>query len=193
MSDQSACPDSGRHCVVPDTMLALIRLLKTFLRAARLPTLDPHATCVTQWRVLPGDIDAFGHMNNGRYQSLMDIARVDFLLRCDLVRGVVRNRWVAPVGQAHIHYRRSLKPFERFELHTRIVHWDERWFYFQHDFYRARDPGRPVCTAYVTTLFMGREGVVGTDVVVPALAGRALAPPPLGPDVRAIFRLDAAA
>ncbi|MBL0093819.1 MAG: thioesterase family protein, partial [Piscinibacter sp.] len=82
---------------------------------------------------------------------------------------------------------------ERFELHTRIVHWDERWFYFQHDFYRARDPGRPVCTAYVTTLFMGRQGVVGTDVVVPALAGRALAPPPLGPDVRAIFRLDAAA
>ena len=91
MSDQSACPDSGRHCVVPDTMLALIRLLKTFLRAARLPTLDPHATCVTQWRVLPGDIDAFGHMNNGRYQSLMDIARVDFLLRCDLFRGVVQS------------------------------------------------------------------------------------------------------
>lgn len=176
-----------------ETMLNILRLLKTFVRAARLPTLDPHATCVTRWRVLPGDIDAFGHMNNGRYQSLMDIARIDFLLRCDLFRGVVRNRWVAPVGQAHIHYRRSLKPFERFELHTRIVHWDERWFYFQHEFYRSSDPGRPVCTAYVTTLFMGRKGVVGTDEVVPALAGRPLAPPPLGPDVRAIFRLDAAA
>jgi len=187
------CPDPGRRCVVPDTMLALIRLLKTFFRAARLPTLDPHATCVTRWRVLPGDIDAFGHMNNGRYQSLMDIARIDFLLRCDLFRGVVRNRWVAPVGQAHIHYRRSLKPFERFDLHTRIVHWDERWFYFQHDFYRARELDRPVCTAYVTTLFMGRKGVVGTDEVVPALAGRPLVPPRPDEAAREAFRLSVVA
>lgn len=160
-----------------ETMLNILRLLKTFVRAARLPTLHPHDTCVTHWRVLPGDIDAFGHMNNARYQSLMDIARVDFLLRCDLFRGVLRNRWIVPVGEVQLNYRRPLRPFERFELHTRIEHWDERWFHFRQEFYRAGDRDRPVCSARVTTLFKGRQGVVGTETVVRELAGRPLAPP----------------
>ena len=168
-------------------MLAILRLLKTFVRAARLPTLHPHETCITHWRVLPGDIDAFGHMNNARYPVLMDIARVDFLLRCGLFRGVVRRRWAVPVGSLHLRFRRSLKPFERFELHTRLLHWDERWFYFRHDFYRLADRSQPVCTAHVSTLFLGRQGAVGTDVVVPALAGRPLAPPSGAEEVRHVF------
>lgn len=170
-------------------MLATFRLLKTFARAARLPSLHPHDTCVTHWRVLPGDIDAFGHMNNARYPVLMDIARIDFLLRCGLFRGVLRERWAVPVGSVHLRFRRSLRPFERFELHTRLLHWDERWFYFRQEFRRPGEDIQPVCVAHVSTLFKGRQGVVGTDVVVPALAGRALEPPPMGEEVRAALGL----
>jgi len=119
---------------------------------------------------------------------LMDIARVDFLLRCGLFRGVLRERWAVPVGSVHLRFRRSLKPFECFELHTRLLHWDERWFYFRQEFFRVADPSQPVCTAHVSTLFLGRGGAVGTDVVVPALAGRALVPPPLDEEASAMLQ-----
>lgn len=170
-------------------MLAPLRLLKLFARRRGTPPRDPLDTCVTHWRVLPGDIDAFGHLNNARYQSFMDLARVDFLLQCGLFKGVLRKRWMVPVGMSSVSYRKSLKPFERFELHTRLVHWDERWFYFQQDFYRHGDLSRPVATGHVKTLFMGRRGVASTEEVIAATAGRPLQAPALTDALRAVFQL----
>ena len=170
-------------------MLSLLRLFKTFARQPGCKSLQAFDTVVTHWRVWPGDIDAFGHMTNARYQTLMDLARVDFLLRCKLFKGVLRRRWTVPVGLVNLHFRKALKPFESFEIHTRIVHWDERWFYFQQDFYRAGDAARPVATGYVKTLFAGRQGAVPTAEVVPALAGRYMIPPDMPAELCEAFQI----
>ncbi len=169
-------------------MLPLLRLLKTLAGPIGADRQDPTSTCVTHWRVWPNDLDAFGHMNNGRYQVLMDLGRIHFLRRCDLMRGVVRNRWAVPVGEVHMAYRKPLRPLERYALHTRILHWDERWFYFRQDFLRSADLSRPVATGHVKTLFVGRGGAVPTATVVRELAGRELAAPPLTAEVIELFR-----
>jgi acyl-CoA thioesterase FadM len=171
-------------------MISLLRFLDTLLRPPPGPVLQPGDTTVTRWRVLPGDIDVFGHMNNSRYLVFMDLGRIDFLRRCDLFKGVLRNRWAVPVGGAHMDFRKSLKPFARFELHTRLLYWDERWFYFRQSFHRPGEMARPVCTGHVKTLFLGRQGPVGTARVIEELAGRPLAQPPLTDEVRSIFLLD---
>lgn len=170
-------------------MLSLLRFAHTLVRPLPGPRLEPDMPTVTHWRVLPGDIDVFGHMNNSRYLILMDLARIDFLRRCDLLRGVLKNRWAVPIGAAHMDFRKSLKPFERFELQTRLLHWDERWFYFRHDFHRRGELERPVATGHVKTLFVGRQGVVASDTVVAELAGRPLAAPPLSEEVQRVFAL----
>jgi Acyl-ACP thioesterase len=63
-----------------------IRLLKTLSTAARKGSRDgapgpnadnPHAETLTRWRVMPADLDLFGHMNNSRYLMLMEFARLD--------------------------------------------------------------------------------------------------------------------
>ena len=152
---------------------------------------DPYATHVTRWRVLPTEIDAFGHMNNGRYQAMMDLARIDYLLRCGYFTTVVRRRWAVPVGAVRIDYRASLKPLSRYELHTRVVHWDDRWFYFRHDFFRADRPDRPACTAFVSTLFRGRGGSVPTAEVIRAFTGGELAAPDLPEELHEALRVGA--
>jgi acyl-CoA thioesterase FadM len=169
-------------------VLPLLRLLKTLAGPIGPHRQDPSATCVTHWRVWPNDVDAFGHMNNGRYQVLMDLGRIHFLRQCNLMRGVVRNRWVVPVGEVHMAYRKPLRPFEGYALHTRILHWDERWFYFRQDFFRRADPSRCVATGHVKTIFVGRGGAVPTATVVRELAGRELAAPPLTTEVSELFR-----
>lgn len=170
--------------------MPLLRLLKTLAGPLGPHRQEPLSTCVTPWRVWPNDVDVFGHMNNGRYQVIMDLGRIHFLRRCNLMRGVVRNRWAVPVGEVHMAYRKPLKPFERYALHTRLLHWDERWFYFRQEFFRAADAARPVATGHVKTLFVGRGGAVPTATVVRELAGRDLVAPALTAEGREFFRLE---
>ncbi|QQR74005.1 MAG: acyl-CoA thioesterase [Holophagales bacterium] len=189
-------PVQPRAAALQDETIAmklLFRLFGVLAGPTSRPPQEPGDTCITRWRVLPSDVDLFGHMNNSRYQAIMDLGRIDYLRRCDLLKGVVRNRWIAPVGSAHLQFRKQLAPLERYELHTTLMHWDERWFYFRQQFFRRGDRVRPVCTGYVTTLFVGREGPVPTAHVVPELSGRELAPPPLTDELRYAFHLEMSA
>ena len=59
-----------------------LRLLVIWLRTAFRPRQHPFIPTVTHFRVRPWEIDVFGHMNNGRYLQIMDLARVDWMRRC---------------------------------------------------------------------------------------------------------------
>ena len=110
------------------------RLIKTLATSPFKERVSPLDTVVTQWRVLPGDLDVFGHMNNGRYNMVMDIARLDFIARLGMLGRVWKHRWIVPVGSAQLDFRRALKPFARYDIHTRLCYWDEHWFYFKQEF-----------------------------------------------------------
>ena len=85
-------------------------------------------------RVLPNDLDLNMHLNNGRYLTIMDLGRIDLIVRAGLLPSLIRNRWLPVIGGTLIRYRFSLRPFERFDLTTRIVGWDEKWFQIEQKF-----------------------------------------------------------
>jgi acyl-CoA thioesterase FadM len=85
-------------------------------------------------RVLPTDLDLNLHLNNGRYLTIMDLGRIDLIVRAGLLPTLIRNRWVPVIGGTLIRYRFSLRLFERFDLITRIVGWDEKWFHVEQKF-----------------------------------------------------------
>ena len=85
-------------------------------------------------RVWPNDIDLNLHMNNGRYLSVMDFARTHLLARAGLLEHIIRSRWQPLVGAVWITYRRSLPLFATFTISSRLVCWDERWFYLEQTF-----------------------------------------------------------
>lgn len=85
-------------------------------------------------RVGPNDIDLNLHMNNARYLSLMDYARIHLLARTRILEHLVRSRWQPLVGAVWVTYRRSLPLFTVFTLGSRLVCWDQRWFYIEHTF-----------------------------------------------------------
>jgi len=84
--------------------------------------------------VLPNDIDINFHMNNARYLSIMDYARTHLLARTKLLEHIIHSRWQPLVGAVWITYRRSLPLFSAFQLTSRLVCWDERWFYIEQTF-----------------------------------------------------------
>ena len=173
-----------------------IRLLKTLTTAAwkgsrdgapRPTADDPHAETLTRWRVMPADLDLFGHMNNGRYLMLMDFARIDYLAQMGLLGAAFRYRWTVPVGTAQVNYYRPLKPFEKFEIGTQVLSWNHRWFYMRQTFRTLGRPVRTVATAYVKTIFLSPSGQVAPTDVVRMAIGYDVEAPAMSADLWARF------
>ena len=99
-----------------------------------LPVLGLLETETLTMRVWPSGIDFNFHLNNGRYLSVMDYGRVHMLARSGVLRAMLRARWTPLVGAAWVTYRRSLPLWARYTLATRMVCWDERWFYIEQTF-----------------------------------------------------------
>jgi acyl-CoA thioesterase FadM len=81
-------------------------------------------------RIWPFDLDTFGHLNNGRFLTLMDNGRFGWQVRTRLLKPSILHRWRPVIAAVSIRFRRELKPFQRCTLHTQLLHWDERSFYF---------------------------------------------------------------
>lgn len=101
-----------------------LRLLATILSAFFRPRLrPPDDVSRMSFRVWPHDLDVSMHMNNGRYLGIMDLGRLDIILRSGLWRAVLRHRWTPVLDAAVIRYRRELRAFRAFRLETRILSW----------------------------------------------------------------------
>jgi acyl-CoA thioesterase FadM len=85
-------------------------------------------------RVWPNDIDINLHMNNARYLNIMDYARTHLLARTRLLEHILHARWMPLVGAVWMTYRRSLPLFSGFWLSSRLLCWDDRWFYIEQTF-----------------------------------------------------------
>lgn len=117
--------------------------------------LTPWDTAVTPFRVAPTDLDVLGHMNNGRFATLMDLGRADLMRRSGMSARARRLGWYAVVAGQSITYRRSLTLGQRFELHTRVLGVDENWLYMDQRFTRG---DTTVAHAIVRARFLTRAG-----------------------------------
>ncbi len=93
----------------------------------------------SRFRVLPHDLDAFGHMNNGRYLQIMDVARTEWMLQTGVADVIRQHRWAPILGGGVIRYRHSLTLLQQYRVRTRLLGWDQRWFYLEHCFADGRE------------------------------------------------------
>ena len=137
----------------------------------RLGVLDEDRMRMHVW---PNDIDLNLHLNNARYLSIMDYARTHMLARTRLLERIISSRWQPLVGAVWITYRRSLPLFSSFWLTSRLVCWDERWFYIEQTF-----TGREGLAAvgWVKGALRDKRGVVAPQVVIEGVAPGAVSPP----------------
>ena len=93
----------------------------------------------SRFRVMPHDLDAFGHMNNGRYLQIMDVARAEWMMRTGVARAIRHHRWAPILGGGFIRFRYSLNLMQRYSVRTRLLCWDSKWFFLEHVFIDARN------------------------------------------------------
>jgi len=150
-----------------------IRLLRVIFSHLWRPPLGLLEESIVEFRVWPGDLDGNLHMTNGRYLVIMDLGRVDLLLRMGGLGLFFRRRWRPIAGSAVIRFRRPLKPFRKLRLRTRIVCWDERWVFFEQLF---ESRGKVVAEGFVRATVRSTEGTVSTRHILAEM--RKLEPSP---------------
>lgn len=150
------------------------------LRGRRAGLLEPS---VLRFRVWPTDLDINLHMTNARYFSVMDLGRTDLMIRVGLRPAILRNRWQPVLGGATIRYRRSLRPFQRFTLASRVLCWDDRYIFIEH---RMETRHGLAALAVVQGAFVGAGGVIPPSKVLAELGSTAASPPV--PDAVAALR-----
>jgi acyl-CoA thioesterase FadM len=112
-----------------------VRLLFTVLAALRGKRIQPlHEASRVRFRVMPWDMDLALHMNNGRYLNIMDVGRVDLMIRAGLLKEIRTRRWLPVLSGAQVHFRRELRLWQAYTLETRIVTWDGSWFTMEQRF-----------------------------------------------------------
>ncbi len=125
-------------------------------------------------RVWPNDIDLNLHLNNARYLSLMDYGRTHLLARTRLLSHIIRSRWTPLVGAVWMTYRRSLPLFARFTLGSRLVCWDERWFYLEQAFTGSKGLA---AVGWVKGTLRGPEGILDPQQILERVAPGVVSPP----------------
>ena len=157
-----------------------LRLFLLLLRLIRLPRTGPLEESRVAFRVLPNDCDINLHMNNGRYLAFMDLGRLHFVAQIGLLGIILRRWWGAALGAAEINFIRPLAPFQKFELVTRLVTWDDKYAYMEQ---RFESRGVLCAHAFVKGLFLDKNGRIQPADVAAAL-GTSAVPPPMPEELR---------
>jgi acyl-CoA thioesterase FadM len=157
-------------------MNLLARLL-VLLAAARFRSpVGIFGPCVTPFRCLPTDLDVLRHMNNAKYFSLMDLARVDLMIRSGLSRTIAKQRWYPVVASETIRFFRSLTLFQTFNVETTVLGWDDHAFLIAQRFVT---PSAVAADAVVRARFLKRAGGTVTTAEFLSAAGVHAASPVL--------------
>ncbi|SKC66669.1 acyl-CoA thioesterase [Plantibacter cousiniae (nom. nud.)] len=142
-------------------MHLIFRTIAMFLqsrrRARRGERLDTWDVGRIRLRVLPTDLDVLGHMNNGVYLSIFDLGRFDLLIRNGLWDRFKHLGWYPVVSSESITFRKSLQPWQRFTVETRVTGYDDKGVFIEH---RVVVGGEIYTQALVRGRFLKRSGGV---------------------------------
>jgi len=136
-------------------MSLLFRLFATLLFSLRRGSLSILDTCTTPFRVWPNDLDVLMHMTNGRYFTILDLARVDLMVRCGMWPKLKARGWYPVITQETMRFHRSLELWDRYQVQTRVIGWDDKRVLLEQAFVRD---GVQVALGVVVARFLKRSG-----------------------------------
>jgi acyl-CoA thioesterase FadM len=159
------------------------RLLWVLLKANFSPAIAVNAKSSLTFRVWPTDCDINFHLTNARYFSFMDLGRMFYVGQIKLLGKLLKRRWMPVVGSCEITFIRPIKPWQKINLTTELITWDEKYQYF---YQRFTWKGKTYATALVKTAAYANRQAVPSEKII-ALTGTPMSAP-LMPESIKLFR-----
>ena len=155
-------------------MFPFVRLAKEMFVASRQPPLGLTDMHISHHMVWPWDLDGFLELNNGRALTLYDLGRLGMGLRAGLIKTLKARKWGMTMAGSSVRYRRRLRNFERFQMRSRAVCWDDRFVYIEQSMWKADG----ICASHVLyrAAVTDENGIVPPDRVLAARGQSAKSP-----------------
>ena len=145
-------------------MNLIFRLIYTFLFSRFRSSVSAMEECLTPYRCWPTDLDVLRHINNGVYFSMQDLARVDYMIRMGAMPKLNANGWYPVVVSERMRFKKSIKPFQKFDISTKLAYWDEKYTYIEHKFMVN---GEDVAFGMIRARFLKKSGgLVTTEELI---------------------------
>lgn len=127
---------------------------------------------VIELRVLPNDTD-ITKITSDRYTALMELGRIDYAFNSGLGSAMIKNKWMPLATFNTIRFRYPLKIFQKYQLKTKAIWWDDTTLYWEHTFERK---GRIVATGHVCATLMDKNGVVPSKDIIAVIGPGVIKP-----------------
>lgn len=157
-------------------MYPFVRMIWDWQRAKSLPKMSIADTHVSTHRCWPQDIDLWMELNNGRTLTIYDLGRIPMGVRVGLIDALKREKWGLTVAGSIVRYRRRIRPFEKFEMRSRGLFWDDKFFYVEQSMWKQN--GECANHAVLRTAVTDKNGIVSPDKVVSAMGHSEPSPEP---------------
>lgn len=147
-------------------MYPFLRFATQMLKYRNAPKLGLCDTHISSHRCWPWDLDPWVELNNGRTLTLYDLGRIPMAMRTGLGRALRANGWGITVAGNSTRYRRRIRAFDRFEMRSRCIGWDDRFFYTEQSMWKGDDCANHILIRSAVT---SAKGIVPTRHVLDAL------------------------
>lgn len=147
-------------------MYPVLRLATELFLTRNMSKLGPGDVHVSHHRCWPFDIDFNFEMNNGRILSIYDLGRIPLAMRVGLLGVMMKRKWGFAMAGASVRYRRRLRTFDRFEMHSRTLCRDARFFYIEQTMVKK---GEATSNILYRAAITGPNGIVPTQEVAEAM------------------------
>jgi acyl-CoA thioesterase FadM len=123
-------------------LLSLRQGYQLLLGSFKKPVLE-NKHLVATFRLWPVDMDVWGHMNNAAYPRVAELASWQLLPQINFASKAMKNGWALVVTEQKIVYKKSIRPFQRYEILTNVSMHDNKWLTYRHIFRQHKDDVKP--------------------------------------------------
>ncbi|CCH59095.1 hypothetical protein TBLA_0B02530 [Henningerozyma blattae CBS 6284] len=114
----------------------------------------------------PWECDLYFHKNNSTYFSELDISRGELMLSIFQKLFLKSKKWpYVPVANVFTNFLKEISPFERYNVTSQILCWDEKWIYVLSKFTKNND--KILCSISLTKYVLkdGRKTIKPKDAL----------------------------
>ncbi|WP_413521231.1 acyl-CoA thioesterase [Psychrobacter glacincola] len=115
---------------------------------------------VRHYRVLPPDMGFRDHLPNYRYLSFIELNITNWLMACCHQKGIKNLGWI--IAMQEMVYLKQIKFLDKMTVSSRVVGWDKKYVYFDHQFFVKNQLMAVGMTKFVLT---NKQGKCATEVL----------------------------
>ena len=118
------------------------------------------APTVRQYRVLPHDMGFRDHLPNYRYLSFIELNITNWLMACCHQKGLKNLGWI--IAMQEMVYLKQIKFLDKMTVNSKVVGWDKKYVYFEHQFFVKNQLMAVGMTKFVLT---NKQGKCATEIL----------------------------